>query len=314
MHAIHGLLDAVVGRLGAVEDEHQLAQGGDGLDDAGDPRLVDEPLELEHLEVELQVRLVAELDAEHAVAERAVDRLVVDHRSASSLSSAVAARSGRPSSLEHVDDALDDRHRGRRRPRARRRSRRRAGSSSPSIVSTSPRSRKRRSARLGRVRARSARARARRRSRRRRRSASRDRTRGRPGRRGRARRAAARGPRSPPASRGPGRSITSNMASTDGGGELLVAVEHRVERAVRLDVVERPAVRAQERLERARLVDDVRVQVLGGDRHDAPAEAEQVRQPGMRADRDAVLDGRRRRCGASSADRRRGSRRPGSPS
>ena len=73
--------------------------------------------------------------------------------------------------------------------------------------------------------------------------------------------------------------------------ELGAVAEHREEGAVRLDVVQLAAGRAQERLERARLVADVGGGVVRADRHDAAAEAEQVRQARMRADRDAVTHG-----------------------
>ena len=107
------------------------------------------------------------------------------------------------------------------------------------------------------------------------------------------RRGAAPDPRSRRASRGPARSMTSNMASTTATASSSSRVEHRVQRAVRLDVVE-PRGHAGAGTPRARPTGRraYGMEVLRRDRHDAPAEAEQVRQPRMRADRHAVLDGR----------------------
>ena len=63
---------------------------------------------------------------------------------------------------------------------------------------------------------------------------------------------------------------------------------HPVQGAVRLDVVERHALRVEKPLQRADLVDEAIGQFLAADLHFAAAEALQVRQRRMRADLDAM--------------------------
>ena len=69
-----------------------------------------------------------------------------------------------------------------------------------------------------------------------------------------------------------------------------VVDDRRVQRAVRLDVLESPARGLDEGLDRAGLVDDVVLDLLGADGHPPPAEADQVGERDMCADADAVLE------------------------
>ena len=86
-----------------------------------------------------------------------------------------------------------------------------------------------------------------------------------------------------------------------------------VQRPVRFHVREPRPVAARESGERARLVKHVRLD-LGGRRCElAPAEPAQVRVAGVRADGYASAHARARPSGRSRSDRRRGSRRPRSP-
>ncbi len=271
------LLRLRVCRALAVEHEHQLAQRRDRLDHARHLGLARQPLELEHLEVQRDVRLVAELDAQHHVAERAEDRLVVDH----ALTPSASGRRRRPQRAtqlpQHLDDPVDDLHRARpvavhahalglelQRAAIHRLDRAR--------LEEAP------DGRLGAVRVH-------------RLAAVLD--------DGLAVRAVARVgvvlPDDRDAAPGAGaqeravlragRPVQHRLVHQleervhRGGGEVVAGVQHRVERPVRLHVVEPQPVRAQEGLERARLVDDVGVEVGGRQVHRAPAEAEQVGHP-----------------------------------
>ncbi len=65
--------------LEAVEEQAELAERGDDLDDTGDLGASQRVGQSEDLEVEREIGLVAEFHREVAVAERTVDRLIVDH-------------------------------------------------------------------------------------------------------------------------------------------------------------------------------------------------------------------------------------------
>ena len=82
-------------------------------------------------------------------------------------------------------------------------------------------------------------------------------------------------------------SAASQIASSYG-----VAGGHAIERAVRLDVVQRHAFGFKKTLERADLVDDAIGKLLASDLHFATAEALPVRQRRMRSDSDVLLLGK----------------------
>ena len=87
--------------------------------------------------------------------------------------------------------------------------------------------------------------------------------------------------------------------------------DHRVvERPVRLDVADPAAGDAGEGVQRAELVEHVGGQVVGGDVDEPATEPGQVAVADLGPDAHAAFGGQRRRCGAGSAGRRRGSRRP----
>ena len=68
----------------------------------------------------------------------------------------------------------------------------------------------------------------------------------------------------------------------------LVARGHAIEGAMRLDVVERHALGLEKALERADLIDQAIRHFLAADLHLAATETLQIRQGGMRANRDAM--------------------------
>ena len=73
----------------------------------------------------------------------------------------------------------------------------------------------------------------------------------------------------------------------DRGGQRRLARRHVVERAVRLDVLERRPFRLRDGRQRADLRDQRVLELRGIDVHLAPSESLQVREARMRADRDA---------------------------
>ena len=71
-------------------------------------------------------------------------------------------------------------------------------------------------------------------------------------------------------------------------GDVLDPRRHPIERTMGLDVIQEHALRLEETLQSADLIDDAIGQFFAADLHLAPAEALEIGQGGMRADLDAV--------------------------